>query len=273
MGECLEVYRSEAVTCGKSGGIWASFVPGNVLITMGTGKMSQRTEKELGLAGEHDYAVLDLREVDGQRLMLIKNPWCEGRSWIGKLKSSERNSSSEEEAGDIIDDLGGDEEPVQNSRDLLNADDELSPGCFWMDLHNVIQNFESIYLNWNPGLFAFREDMHFAWDLTPPQMGGCKQRGRFASLHQHPQYTVTAEKGGTVWVLLWRHFQNAVPADATVYFSRACLFTNPRLIGICVRYTYFFVPSLRTLAVVHGEAAYLSLVRYPFWPCAIKYIA
>ena len=188
---------------------------GDVLITMGTGKMNCKIERELGLAGEHDYAVLDLREIDGQRLMLVKNPWCEGRSWIGKSNGSDRDSSHEDGSGDIIDDLGGDEEPVQNSRDLLNADDELSPGCFWMDLHNVTQNFESIYLNWNPGLFAFREDFHFAWDLTPPQLGGCKQRGRFASLHQHPQYTVTAEKGGAVWVLLWRHFQNAVPADAT----------------------------------------------------------
>lgn len=179
---------------------------GDVLITMGTGKMSCKTERELGLAGEHDYAVLDLREVDGQRLLLIKNPWCEGRSWSGKLKGS-GNGDSEN-----LDDT---DEPVQNSRDLLNADDQLSPGTFWMDIDNVIQNFESIYLNWNPGLFAFREDVHFAWDLTPPQLGGCKQRGRYASLNQHPQYTGTADKGGAVWVLLWRHFQNAVPADAT----------------------------------------------------------
>ena len=188
---------------------------GDVLITMGTGKMSCKTERELGLAGEHDYAVLELREVDGQRLLLIKNPWCEGRSWIGKSKSSEQVSSLGDENQDLLNDLHEDSEPVQNSRDLLNADDQLSPGCFWMDLENVIQNFESIYLNWNPGLFAFREDIHFAWDLTPPQLGGCKQRGPFASLNQHPQYTVTADKGGTVWVLLWRHFQNAVPADAT----------------------------------------------------------
>ena len=190
----------------------SGFKFGDVLITMGTGKMSCKTERELGLVGEHDYAVLDLREVDGQRLLLIKNPWCEGMSWSGKSK---RSSSSEDDDFHLLDDIDEDNEPVQNSRDLLNADDQLSPGCFWMDIDNVIQNFESIYLNWNPGLFAFREDVHFAWDLTPPQLGGCRQRGRFASLNQHPQYTVTAEKGGTVWVLLWRHFQNAVPPDAT----------------------------------------------------------
>ena len=197
----------------------SAFGFGDVLITMGTGKMSCRTERELGLAGEHDYAVLDLREVDGQRLLLIKNPWCEGTSWRGKMKVTERTSLSSDEpsapSDDPLIDLGNENEPVQNSRDLLNSDDQLSPGTFWMDLDNVIQHYESIYLNWNPGLFTFRQDVHFGWDLTPPQLGGNRQRGRFASLNQHPQYTVTADNGGTVWVLLWRHFQNAVPADAT----------------------------------------------------------
>ena len=192
---------------------------GDVLITMGTGKMSCRTERELGLAGEHDYAVLELREVDSQRLLLIKNPWCEGMSWRGRLNGSQQSQSSTDEQSEnsegLLIDLDESREPVQNSRDLLNADDQLSPGTFWMDFDNVVQHFESIYLNWNPGLFAFRQDVHFAWDLTPPQLGGSKQRGRFVSLSQHPQYTVSADDGGLVWVLLWRHFQNAVPADAT----------------------------------------------------------
>ena len=192
---------------------------GDVLITMGTGKMSSKTERDLGLAGEHDYAVLDLRELDGQRLMLIKNPWCEGTSWRGKVKNSGWSSvpSDDQSEEAALIDLGDDDsEPVENSRDLLNSDDQLSPGTFWMDLDTVMQYFESIYLNWNPGLFSFRQDIHFAWDLSPPEIASSKPRGRFASLSRHPQYTVTAEKGGFMWVLLWRHFQNAVPATATV---------------------------------------------------------
>ena len=200
-------------------GLWRQILNGfnfgDVLITMGTGKMTCRTERELGLAGEHDYAVLDLREVDGQRLMLIKNPWCEGRSWIGRANAGDPGSPRSSGIAEPLNDSNNGLEPAQSSRDLLNTDDQLSPGCFWMDLDNVVQHFESIYLNWNPGLFTFREDVHFSCDLTPPHLGGCKQRGRFASLCEHPQYTVTATKAGTVWVLLWRHFQNAVPADAT----------------------------------------------------------
>ncbi len=196
-----------------------AFSYGDVLITMGTGKTSCKTEKELGLAGEHDYAVLDLKEVGDQRLFLIKNPWCEGPSWRGKLDGPKRAGSATDENQPGVPDLsvgmGSPDEPVQNPRDLLNTDDQLSPGTFWMDIDNVIQHFESIYLNWNPGLFAHRQDVHFAWDLTPAEDGSSPPRGAYASLHRHPQYTLTTNGGGIVWILLWRHFQNAVPADAT----------------------------------------------------------
>jgi hypothetical protein len=190
--------------------ILKSFSYGDVVITMGTGKMSSKTEKALGLAGEHDYAVLDLREVDGQRLMLIKNPWVQGTSWRGRFKDASM-------AEDDFTQLQHEMEPVDSPRDLLNVDDQLKPGTFWMDLDNVIQHFESVYLNWNSGLFSYRQDLHFAWDLSEsPEAGSIlKTRGPYASLQQNPQFTVTASKGGTIWLLLWRHFQNYVPEDAT----------------------------------------------------------
>lgn len=195
----------------------SAFNFGDVFVTMGTGKMSSRTERELGLASEHDYAVLDLREVDGQRLMLVKNPWCEGTSWRGSLKQDEPNKLEPDKQAiqDHLDELDSDTGPAQCSRDLLNADEELSPGTFWMDLDNVIQHFESIYLNWNPGLFAHRQDIHFAWQLSTSGPSNNKPRNRFASLTSHPQFTVTPAKSGTIWVLLCRHFKNMVREDAT----------------------------------------------------------
>lgn len=174
-----------------------AFTYGDVMVTMGTGKISAQAEREVGLAGQHDYAVLDVREIDGQRLFLIKNPWCEGTSWRGRFKESSYVSNTNTSADDTED-----EEPVKSSRDLLNADDQLSPGMFWMDLDNVIQNFESIYLNWNPGIFSHRQDIHFSWDLSDPDQA-CR---RFASLKGHPQFTVTTRKRGTVWLLLCKHF-------------------------------------------------------------------
>jgi calpain-7 len=178
----------------------AAFTRGDIMITIGTGKMSLTTEKALGLASEHDYAVLDLREVEGQHLMLIKNPWLSGMAWSGRHSS----------AADV------DTDPVSSPRDLLNKDHELKPGTFWMDLDNVLQYFESIYLNWSPGLFSFRQDVHFEWDLTELDVHGArKPRGAFASLQNHKQYVVSVQRPGSIWLLLWRHFQNTVPEGAT----------------------------------------------------------
>lgn len=190
-----------------------AFTYGDVMITMGTGRMSQWAEKQLGLAGEHDYAVLDICEEGGQRLMLIKNPWCEGTNWRGKLPEPKDRKNTQLTHEDIDQLTLDDDEPVQSSRDLLNANDQLSPGTFWMDMDNIIQHFDSIYLNWNPGLFAHRQDIHFAWDFTPSETreNGPVGRGRFSSLRSHPQFSVATKQGGTVWLLLCRHFQNVEP--------------------------------------------------------------
>ena len=176
---------------------------------MGTGNMSARTEKETGLAGEHDYAVLDLREVDGQKLFLVKNPWCEGTSWIGSMpRISDSVSGHDLLSGEDFE-AHGDDDAAPSSRDLLNANDQLSPGTFWMDLNSVVQHFESIYLNWNPGLFAQRQDLHFAWDLAS-QNDPLSARGTFRSFASNPQFRVTVQHGGTLWVLLCRHFRDEI---------------------------------------------------------------
>lgn len=180
---------------------------GDVLVTMGTGKMSSRAEKATGLAGEHDYAVLDLREVDDQKLLLVKNPWCEGTSWIGSMPRNIRLIKSNDQQ-DQPEEVDGDDDVVQSSRDLLNSDDQLSPGTFWMDLNSVLQHFESIYLNWNPGLFKYRQDYHFSWDLMPlgdPHAG----RGKYKSFSDHPQLRLTVRHGMSLWVLLSRHFRDS----------------------------------------------------------------
>lgn len=194
--------------------MFKAFSYGDVMITMGTGKISSQTQQEIGLAGEHDYAVLDLREVDGQRLMLIKNPWLEGTSWRGRSRRSERWRELSPEGAVIT--LDEEADTVDSPRDLLN-DENLTPGTFWMDLDTVQQHFEWVYLNWNTGLFKHRQDVHFNWDLAMPCTitGLHKPRGPMASLQHIPQFTVSAKKSGDVWILLWRHFQNSVPENAT----------------------------------------------------------
>ncbi|KAL4916986.1 hypothetical protein BDW62DRAFT_184763 [Aspergillus aurantiobrunneus] len=153
--------------------LFKSFHNGDVLLTIGTGRLTEREQKEQGLVGEHDYAILDMKEYKGRRQILVKNPWAG--------------------ADTVYPALYTDPEPAANSPSL-------SPGSFWMDCEKVLQNFENLYLNWNPGLFKHQEDIHFTWDLSIGKgMAGC--------FVKNPQFAVSSERGGPVWLLLGRHFR------------------------------------------------------------------
>lgn len=164
-----------------------AFQYGDVLVTMGTAKMSHRTERDSGLAGQHDYAVLDMKEDEYRKFMLLKNPWCEGGSWKGTIPQASLQRLAR----------------IDDSRPSTPdaAKEELSPGTFWLDWNNVLQYFDSIYLNWNSGLFSHRQDIHFAWDLTT-------KRSATGSFINNPQFAVSCAKSGTLWLLLCRHFKD-----------------------------------------------------------------
>ncbi|KAL4931736.1 calpain-like protease PalBory [Aspergillus undulatus] len=153
--------------------LFKSFHNREVLLTIGTGKLTEREQKELGLVSEHDYAILDMKESKGRRQILVKNPWAGAETVYPALFTEP--------------------DPADNSRFL-------SPGTFWMDCESVLQHFENLYLNWNPGLFAHQEDIHFTWDLS-------KDRGMAGCFVKNPQFSVTSERGGTVWLLLGKHFR------------------------------------------------------------------
>ncbi|KAL4866818.1 hypothetical protein BDV12DRAFT_129786 [Aspergillus spectabilis] len=152
--------------------LFESFHNGDVLLTIGTGKLTEREQKDVGLVSEHDYAILDMKQSRGRRQILVKNPWAGADAVYPALFTVP--------------------EPAHNSPSL-------SPGSFWMDCEKVLQNFENLYLNWNPALFKHQEDIHFTWDLaTCKGMAGC--------FVKNPQFAVSTERGGTVWLLLGRHF-------------------------------------------------------------------
>ncbi|ORY69806.1 PALB protein [Pseudomassariella vexata] len=153
-----------------------AFDYGDVVVTLGTGHLSMAEEETLGLVGEHDYAVLDMSESSGSRRMLVKNPWCDGLVWKG---------------------VGSSDTPERATDDHPK---KLKPGSFWISFDDVLQNFESLYLNWNPALFTERQDHHFTWELPQTSMA--------ASFAYNPQYSMAAAASGSTWILLNRHFQD-----------------------------------------------------------------
>ncbi|KAI9806026.1 MAG: cysteine protease [Piccolia ochrophora] len=173
--------------------IYDSFQLGNVLATTGTGRMTAAEEADLGLASEHDYAILDMRQVGNQCLFLVKNPWADRVVWKGKQMSSnvlDVNTSRFE--SDVW---------TEDVRNALPDIDQPPPGSFWIDLDSMMQHFFSIYLNWNPGLFKHRQDLHLSWNLSAGQ-------GPASSFSRNPQVTATSQCGGPLWLLLSRHFKD-----------------------------------------------------------------
>lgn len=166
--------------------IFDGFNLGEVLLTIGTGRLPRQEQKHLGLAAEHDYAILDLKERSGVREMLIKNPWSSGDVWKGAARQRP-NPPHDGAASPVIDSI---KDPA----------DDMTPGTFWMDFGSVFQHFETLYLNWQPGLFKCREDIHFSWDLTQTDV----IPGIFES---HPQISVKSQAATDVWILLNRHFK------------------------------------------------------------------
>ncbi|KAF3484128.1 calpain-7 [Arthroderma uncinatum] len=159
------------------------FKSSDILLTLGTGKLTEYEENELGLISLHDYAVLNLQEKDSIRQLLIKNPWAAGPVWkgVGQLRASYALNEAVSE-------------PVPSHPSTT------APGTFWMTYDDVLQNFDNLYLNWNPTLFRHRQDIHFRWDLSLASIvPGC-----FA---ENPQFAVSTKAGGTVWLLLGKHFK------------------------------------------------------------------
>ncbi|KAJ8111713.1 hypothetical protein OPT61_g5757 [Boeremia exigua] len=176
--------------------IYNAFLYGDVLVTAGTGKMSTRQERELGLEGQHSYVVLDMKETDQDRLLLIKNPWVEGRGWRGPRPPAAPIPDSSTSSSDSKNSLEA------YHRDSVPTLEKPHPTTFWIGLEQVIQHFESLYLNWNPGLFRYRQDIHFDWVIESQKTpGNC--------IVHHPQFTFLAKKTGLVWFLLSRHFRDA----------------------------------------------------------------
>ncbi|KAK9315695.1 hypothetical protein V1522DRAFT_409212 [Lipomyces starkeyi] len=155
----------------------------DLLLTVGTGKLSREEELSVGLISEHDYAILDLRVLDDdKRVVLIKNPWSYGHSFA-----------------------------IQGSLRGLQDKLPVPSGCFWMEFSQMCMRFSSLYLNWNPQLFKYKRQVHFDWNMR----NGTADK----SLYLCPQYALENPNSVAVnvWILLDRHIR--IKNDAKTYIA------------------------------------------------------
>lgn len=192
--------------------IYNAYGYGDVIITLGTGRLTRQEEKGLGLVGEHDYAVLDMRDTDNEQLLLVKNPWCDGTVWTGSSTTPAASSQASTWTKDLA--------------NALPAPGNNTAGTFWINFDSILLNFESLYLNWNPGLFTQRQDLHFTWNIPVSA-----PRGSFA---KNPQYRIRSNIGGNVWVLLDRH----LTTDERVLATKSANEVDGSPLGYIALYAY-----------------------------------
>lgn len=114
--------------------LFPNFVSGSVLLTVSTGSPLGADAKRLGLADGHAFAVLDMREVGGERVMMLRNPWGK-QEWKGKYGSHDTSESS------------------LMAREAFGLTHEMEAlGVFCIAYDDVVAYYEQCSLSWNPYL-------------------------------------------------------------------------------------------------------------------------
>ena len=166
--------------------IFQRFHKGDVLVTLATGEMTDAEADRAGLVPTHAYAMLDIRDVNGTRLFLLKNPWAHLR-WKGNYSEMDLRNWTPA----MMKALSYDPKNAQN----------FDNGVFWIDYDSLCRFFDVFYMNWNPDLFRHTYAMHHLW-----KAGKGPAKDMF-NISANPQYSLEInERGkGAIWVLLSRH--------------------------------------------------------------------
>eukprot|EP00960_Hanusia_phi_P049972 759911-Hanusia_phi.AAC.10 len=138
----------------------------------------------LGLASQHAYAVLDVVEAGGRRLVKLMNPWRRMR-WKGEFSPQDETNWTPALRAALKYDV-----------DSAQLEDN---GVFWISWEAVQSFFSSIHCSWSPARFKYRRNVHGSYQNVKNQR---------KCLDDNPQYVlhVRASTDTMVWVLLDRHY-------------------------------------------------------------------
>jgi calpain-7 len=157
----------------------AAWTQGKCFATVGTPSKTQA-----GLVPSHNYAILGVQGSGSQRHVTLMNPWrhAEGKHPSIALDTKERD--------------------VVQSLQRLKVADGATFTVTWDDLCTY---FDSLFLNWDPSMFAHTLSVHSCWRAPTPQSGiKVDQADPRFRLVMSPTAAAGGE-GEEVWMLLTRH--------------------------------------------------------------------
>ncbi|KAG7189662.1 hypothetical protein KM043_017338 [Ampulex compressa] len=180
---------------------------GDVLVTVATGELSDLNAERTGLVPTHAYAVLDVRRIDNERLLQLKNPWSHLR-WRGNYSELDARHWTRE------------------LKEKLNYDpdsaSQFDNGVFWIDYDSICRFFDVFYLNWNPGLFNYTYCIHQMWNAG---IGPVKDA---YNIGDNPQFLldVQSNTSGAIWILLTRHITDIADFRQNQEYITVLVFRN-----------------------------------------------
>ncbi|KAJ4822515.1 Calpain-type cysteine protease dek1 [Turnera subulata] len=169
-GEEIDMRSAQAQIDLASGRLWSQllrFKQEGFLLGAGSPSGSDVHVSSSGIVQGHAYSLLQVREVDGHKLVQIRNPWANEVEWNGPWSDS---------SPEWTDRMKHKLKHVPQSRD----------GIFWMSWQDFQIHFRSIYVCrvYPPEM---RYSVHGQW--RGYSAGGCQD---YASWNQNPQFRLRA---------------------------------------------------------------------------------
>ncbi|XP_038983004.1 calpain-type cysteine protease ADL1-like [Phoenix dactylifera] len=169
-GEEIDMRSSQAQIDLASGRLWSQllhFKREGFLLGAGSPSGSDVHISSSGIVQGHAYSILQVREVDGHKLVQVRNPWANEVEWNGPWSDSSP-------------------EWTDRMKHKLKHVPQSKDGIFWMSWQDFQIHFRSIYVcRVYPA--EMRYSVHGQWHGY--SAGGCQD---YDSWHQNPQFRLRA---------------------------------------------------------------------------------
>ncbi|CAM8889204.1 unnamed protein product [Rhodiola kirilowii] len=169
-GEEIDMRSAQAQIDLASGRLWTQlfrFKQEGFLLGAGSPSGSDVHISSSGIVQGHAYSILQVREVDGHKLIQIRNPWASEVEWNGPWSDSSP-------------------EWTDRMKHKLKHVPQSKEGIFWMSWQDFQIHFRSIYVcRIYPPEMCY--SVHGQWRGF--SAGGCQD---YSSWHQNPQFRLTA---------------------------------------------------------------------------------